>query len=380
MIKKLILICATLASCSASGQKPQRILSFVVERHSSAWYQEQAKLWQAEINKSNSNAYAWYNYYRATRNMFRTEKTESLSSEAKKEALDKICTDAQKAVPESFEYNIMMYMQHPNDPDFVKYYYKAEQLGADREEIYCDAVTQAEIERKIEKRDKYSLLWLNSDMSSQGLLRYHTNLLNSLDKNAILFTHGDMDTYPLWMLQAKGLRKDVTVINTSLMLLDAYRNKLCKDLNIDANKVKLDEKEKDIAASLITQISKASDATPVYIGLTCNEDLYNNLKDNLELVGLAYQYKKGKIDALAISKRNVEDIFALEYLENSYGYDISQECVSNFNQNYLPTFIALHSHYKAKANKQKMQWYKQKIEALIDTREDKADILKSLDN
>ncbi len=71
-----------------------------------------------------------------------------------------------------------------------------------------------------------------SRMTHYATRDYASNFLNSCDKNAIIFTYGDNDTYPLWYAQeVEGIRTDVRVVNLSLIAVDWYINKLRNKVN-----------------------------------------------------------------------------------------------------------------------------------------------------
>jgi hypothetical protein len=78
--------------------------------------------------------------------------------------------------------------------------------------------------------------WDDHDRSHKLLARDLGNdYLQSCEKNAILLTFGDNDTYPLWYAQeVEGIRPDLRVINYSLLGTDWYINQLRYKLNESA--------------------------------------------------------------------------------------------------------------------------------------------------
>jgi len=75
--------------------------------------------------------------------------------------------------------------------------------------------------------------WDDHDRSSKTLAPdLARNYLESCEPNAIIFSFGDNDTYPLWYAQeVEGIRPDIRLVNYSLLGIDWYINQLRYKVN-----------------------------------------------------------------------------------------------------------------------------------------------------
>lgn len=109
-----------------------------------------------------------------------------------------------------------------------------------------------------------------------GSRDYAHNFLESCDPNAIIFTYGDNDTYPLWYAQeVEGIRTDVRVVNLSLITVDWYINLLRRKVN-NSPAIKMSLSEASIRGKKRNQV--------LYFNPS-NQDRLMDARDFLKFIG-----------------------------------------------------------------------------------------------
>jgi tetratricopeptide (TPR) repeat protein len=200
------------------------------------------------------------------------------------------------------------------------------------------------------------------------LKEYAHNLLASVQPDAILFTQGDNDTYPLLSLQEyDGVRKDVSVVNINLLnvpkIVVLMRDSLKVPISYTDSALKTIESRYDtiqhkvilmrdfIIANIIENGRKQN--LPVYFSTTCARENMAGFQDNLVTDGIVYRVigEKAK-DSTDIDKviKKVTETYQFDYLgqKEVWASNLSPitRNVSGLGVNYLACYNLMAEYYK----------------------------------
>lgn len=350
------------------AQKPETVYRLTRECRDYSFYNEQTSVWKKEVERSGKNAAAWQNYYYAVRYANITDPAGS--TESRRKQMNDIVDAMAKKIPGTLEYYHCQLLNYNKTelfgaPEQVKMLQKAIEMFPNDPDILEEMIVYCETLGSTEKLRDYYTRMLSSGIYELPVLEANYNMLMSTDKNAILFTKGDNDTFPAWMLQqAKGIRSDVTVMNISLAgYFKEYVKRMLKQKNIvltDAfyEKVKTFG-ENDFIKELVLEINKKYPNVPVYFAITA--DMSDLFQDSLYCTGLANLFSTTRVENISKLKDNVENRFHLDYLQSGLidVKPISKQLADNFNYNYFVPFAMLYKYYKSmNESNPKAQFYR----------------------
>lgn len=350
-----IMILATYALSHA--ESPQKVYRITQEYYSNDWYKKQAELWKKEIDKNPQNAAAWESYYYANR----YANFKEINSQEKQSRLAKIIQDMGEAIPNSYEYTLLKAWNDHNVDD-VSGFEKAYQMNPERPDPLYSMITHHELAGDLQKvKELYQAVYDSKDAMTP-LLDYNYNVLMSLEKNAILFTHGDNDTYPARMLQeVKNIRPDVTIINISMSIEEKYLNRKLSERDFSLDVKSLREKaglasepynsatkKQNFLQILLKALNEKYPDSRLYFALTVYDAFKTPIKENLYLTGLAELYSPAPLDNLAYLRKNIERYFRLDDVREKWYAEeyVGKRLMSQLNLNYVPGFIKLAEHYQ----------------------------------
>lgn len=359
-----IAVCLLLfLGCVVCGQsetlKPEKVYRIVYVQKPNKWYVEQAKLWKKEIEKNPKNPEAWYNYYNAHRY---ARYVETIKTEDKQARLAKIIEDMRKAIPGTYEYYLLNFWNDFCLTD-VSLLEKAYELAPKRVDTYYGFISHYEFVGQKKKLKEFCQKLYESKDIAPGLINYNYNVVASTEENAILFTNGDNDTYPIWVLQeALGIREDVTVLNLSISRAGkSYLDRKLKekDITIDFNKLP-QIKDKEFFPRLCKILAVEYPDISIYFALTVYQNQIESIMSDLYIVGLAYQYSPERIDNMALLKKNLEKNLRLDYLKYDWYDDsyLAKDLIAHMNLNYIAPMIMLAEHYNTSGEDRKTQDWK----------------------
>ncbi len=361
-MKKIVgSLCLLLMVSNLMAQKKEMVHSIIVEWHEVDWYKSQEKLWKADIDKNKKDAEAWINYYSAVRAL-RNCSDDSKERGFYNELGHQIAKDLMKALPESFEANYVMYWDSGLGNSDEKNLKKAYELRPNDPRVLLDYLILSEL-----KRDK--LMFTNTakklfEMNRMpvGAINWAYNVLTEVSENGIVFTAGDNDTYALWITQeGMNYRKDVTVINTSLIQMGDYRSKIFTEKGISPfNWAPVSMSEH----AIFQHIFSNSVNIPVHVSTSASGQFNDSIiLDHLYLTGLTYIYSDKIVDNVSVLKRNFEKKFLLDHLTRTFSYSIG-DLDSRIKYMYVPGLIKLYQNAKAVEDLEGISRYKNLLESI----------------
>ena len=246
----------------------------------------------------------------------------------------------QKEDPNSFEYNLNKYVIGNYNTKNYSNLKQAASLNKNSPELQRQMAAHHLISNN-QKESKYYLnnLHENGEINSASI-HYCKDLLESVNKNGTLITHGMVDSYGAHYNQINNhFRKDVQIINIDFLQSDFYR----KELIAKGYKI---PNSKNIDVAFFKKLCEMNMEKKLALSFTIPKDYFISIQNHLFINGLIFEYHDYKP-----SKNIVQNNLILwnSKMNKKVIYSMDKQ-TKNLASNYLPMLLTIKKFYKNTGN------------------------------
>lgn len=314
------------ANAPAVPSAQERVLDPLQGAWDAQQQRDAAASWNTARELRPASTEAQYNYFKAARNAALASHNGSLPTGAVNE-LQGVATELQRSAPGSFESCMANYqLTYPAREAYAELG-KAYRLAPDRTELIGPMLGQALLEA-----DKGGIVRWSRALRTRGglapaLTDVAVDLLTSIEPGGVVFTNGDMDTYPTVAVQVvDGIKADVLVVDQRLLADPAYRQRVWTEAEASGHPPG--------SGPEYARTMSRSTTRPVYLALSIDPGWTKALRGQLYATGLAFRVSPRPLDNLPL-------------LEQRWGLLRKSPDAGPLSRNYLLPATMLLEHYRA---------------------------------
>ncbi len=309
-------------------------------------FSQNATYWENALKVDSKNESAWIALFNARLFESFTPHSRDLSNE-RKQILADVLKQVETNLPNSFSFYYLSYLNNQSKSEAsLQLLQKAAEKNSYYPEMWDDLLFSHYIKGNKKGIVEMTDNLFNSSIYSSAVMEYNQNVLSSVDKNGVLVTYGNIDSYPLLIWQEKfNIRKDVRIICLEWLSNEKYSADIAKVLGITTESVLNVSEEKALGAILKATKKK------VYLGLTLPPAFLKKQSGSLYCTGLAMLYSSKPVSNIESLETNWTSLFKRKYLYNN----------DDINRNYLIPLVILH---QAETDVAKKTEYRQTIDFL----------------
>lgn len=282
-----------------------------------------------------------------------SQSTQRSPSISQQQQLDNLVQEYKESNPNSFEYNYFSYLAGNHNVALINNLLEAKKLKPNNVDVQVQLAAYYFITKDQNNLIQSLEFLVKNKKIEQELFTYAEHLLESVEQNGTLITHGFDDTYSVLYLQyVKKKRKDVTLISLDFMQSAYYKTELNKakfalpntntvDVNYFANFCSLNATKK------------------LYVSMTLPKPYLEKVISNIQISGISFAYNNS-VENLKESNTKFYKQFISSNTINQYASDKCKKLSSN----YLPLLYSLKKEYTEGKELEKAKEVQAKIDRI----------------